>query len=100
MWRLKALRRPATAAGLLACSGPHSAAATHSNHTRKGPRRTGCCPLTFFGGSWWVTLGSGKSGSVGMAHCPLQLLMAWGVLPLAWSVRRPLMGTCGTIAGS
>jgi hypothetical protein len=30
-----------------------------------------------------------------MAHVPLQQLMAWGVLPPAWSVRRPLMGTCG-----
>ena len=45
-------------------------------------------------------LGSGKLGSVGMAHRPLQLLMAWGVLPPARPVREPLMGTCGLIAGS
>ena len=57
-------------------------------------------PLTFFSGPWQARLGSGKSGSVGMAHCPLQLLMAWGVLPPARSVREPLMGTCGLIAGS
>jgi hypothetical protein len=45
-------------------------------------------------------LGVGKSGGAGMAYRPLQLLMAWGVLPPAWSVREPVMGTCGLIAGS
>jgi len=45
-------------------------------------------------------LGVGKSGGAGMAYRPLQLLMAWGVLPPAQSVREPLMGTCGLIAGS
>jgi hypothetical protein len=38
--------------------------------------------------------GPGKSGGAGMAQCPLQQLMAWGVLPPAQSVREPLMGTC------
>jgi hypothetical protein len=33
-------------------------------------------------------------------NTPLQLLMAWGVLPPAQSVRRPLMGTCDLIADS
>jgi hypothetical protein len=64
----------------------------HSQH------QTG--PLTIFSRPEQARLGSGKSGGVGMAHCPLQLLMAWGVLPPAWSVREPLMGTCGLIAGS
>ncbi len=43
---------------------------------------------------------AGKSGRAGMAHCPLQMSMAWGVLPPAQSVREPLMGTCGLTAGS
>ena len=50
--------------------------------------------------AWVSKTRAWKSGRAGMAHCPLQMLMAWGVLPPAQSVREPLMGTCGSIAGS
>jgi hypothetical protein len=56
-------------------------------------------PLTFLEARFDNDPG-GKSGDVGMAHCPLQQLMAWGVLPPTASVRRPLIGTCDSIADS
>jgi DNA-directed RNA polymerase sigma subunit (sigma70/sigma32) len=64
------------------------------NSARLGP--SGAAPLPSSTGPYngVSKFGPGKSGGAGMAHYPLQQVMAWGVLPPAWSVRRPLMGTC------
>jgi hypothetical protein len=43
-------------------------------------------PLTIFREAGGAILGPGKSGGAGMAQCPLQMVMAWGVLPPARSV--------------